>query len=101
MCGKIGHLSKDCRSKETSAVEAGDELTDGTHRNGKHRFERIGDRSGSDCFGRVLRTTTRCSRLPAKAKSYRPASGKLLPNLGARKVSNSMMVSDGSISSTE
>ena len=27
-CGKIGHTSKDLRSKETSAIEAGDELTE-------------------------------------------------------------------------
>ena len=25
-CGKIGHVSKDCRSKEAKAFEAGDEL---------------------------------------------------------------------------
>ena len=68
---------------------------DGMHRNGKHRFERIGDRNGSDCFERVLWTTSRCSRRPAKAKRYGPASGKLLPNLGARKVQ--VKFNDGSL----
>ena len=27
-CGKIGHMSKECRSKETSAFEAGDKLAE-------------------------------------------------------------------------
>ena len=74
------------------------------HRNGKRRFERIGVWScavaGKD--HRIRIGIDACAAVtvfpksaaddypmldtPGKAKSYRPASGKLLPDLGARKV---------------
>ena len=86
---------------------------DGMHRNGKHRFECIGDRSSafvrrrsqnsywdrlvccSDCVPEEC-----CGRLPddqtpGKAKSYKLASGKLLPDLGVRNVQ--VKLKDGSL----
>ena len=71
--------------------------TDGMHRNGKHRFGRIGDwssavagkRSQNSCWNRFVCCVADnfpMLDMPGKAKSYRPASGKLLPDLGARKV---------------
>ena len=88
---------------------------DGMHRNGKHRFECIGDRSSASCQKKDYRNRTGidsraaetacpeecCGRLPdaphAKqvTKSYRLASGKLLPDLGARKVQ--VKLKDGSL----
>ena len=74
------------------------------HRDGKRRFERIGDwssavagkghriRVGIDScaavtvFPKSVADDHPMLDMPGKAKSYRPASGKLLPDLGARKV---------------
>ena len=40
----MGHMSKDCRSNQTRAFEAGDQLAETMmHRNGKRQFECIGN----------------------------------------------------------
>ena len=105
MCGKIGHMSKDCRSKETSASEAGDELAETGFTEmasldlnaleiGAVQFtekdHRI--RTGIDScaavtvFLKSVADDYPMLHTPGKAKSYRPASGKFLLDLGARKV---------------
>ena len=77
------------------------------HRNGKRRGERFGDwsshriRIGFDSCAAVTLSPTSVADdypmldMPGKAKSYRPASGKLLPDLGARKVQ--VKLRDGSL----
>ena len=83
--------------------------TDRMHRNGKRRFERIGDWSSAvagkgsgidSCaavtvFPKSVADDYPMLDMPGKAKSYRPASGKLLPDLGARKVQ--VKLRDGSL----
>ena len=105
-CGKMGHVLKDCRSNETSAFEAGDELAEtgciemasidlnaleigAVQWPEKDRKLRIGidSRAAVTVFPK-----TGGGGLPdapnarQTKKSYRPASGKLLPDLCARKV---------------
>ena len=98
-------MSKDCRSKETSAFEAGDELEE----TGCIEMASIdlnvleigavqvpekdhGIRVGIDSCAAVTVLSKSVAddytmlHTPGKAKNYRPASGKLLPDLGARKV---------------
>ena len=104
-CGKTGHMSKDCRSKETSAFEAGDELAEtgcieiasvdlnaleigAVQLPEKGHKNRIGIESCAavTVFPKSVADDYPMLDMPGKAKSYRPASGKLLPDLGARKV---------------
>ena len=64
--GKIGHMSKDCGSKETSAFEAGDELA-----------ETRSDRSSAvavTVFPKSVADDYPMLHTPGMAKSYRPAS---------------------------
>ena len=103
--GKINRMSKDCTSKESSAFEAGDELAEtgciemaSIHLNATEigavqppeedqRF-----RFGMDScaavtvFPKSVAHDYPMLRTPGEAKSYRPASGKFLPDLGARQV---------------
>ena len=103
--GKIGHMSKDCRSKETSAFEAGDELAEtrciemasidlNALEIGAVQLleENHGVRIGIDSctavtvFPKSVADDYPMLHTPSKGKSYRPASGKLVPDLSARKV---------------
>ena len=104
-CGKTGHMLKGCRAKETSAFEAGDELAEtgciemaSVDLNALeigavqllekgHRI-RIGIDSCAavTVFPKSVADDHPMLDMPGKAKSYRPASGKLLPDLGAWKV---------------
>ena len=113
-CGKTGHMSKGCRSKETSAFEAGEELAEtgcvemaSVDLNAleigavqlperDHRI-RIGIDSCAavTVFPKSVADDYPMLDTPGKAKSYRPASGKLLPDLGARKVQ--VKLRDGSL----
>ena len=104
---KSGHMSKDCRSKETNAFEADEDEPSsetGWFEHGEHQVECTGDR-----FSTSVRSTPQASqwnldsraavtvfpktvaedytvrKTPGKAKSYRPVSGKFLPDLGSRK----------------
>ena len=101
MCGNIGHMSKDCRSKETSASEAGDELAEtGCTENGQPRFEMHWRSEQCNSQKKITEYVLGSIRVPAvtvfwksvaddypmlhtpgKAKSYRPALGKLLLDL--------------------
>ena len=113
-CGKTGHMSKDCRSKETSAFEAGDELAErgciemasvvlnaleigAVQLPVKDHRIRIGIDSCAAVTVFPKSVADDCPMLdtPGKAKSYRPASGKPLPDLGARKVQ--VKLKDGSL----
>ena len=104
-CGEIGHMLNDCRSKETSAFEAGDELADtgciemasidlnaweigAVQLPGEdHRIRvGIGSCAAVTVFPKSVADDNPMLVTPGKAKSYRPASGKLRPHLGARKV---------------
>ena len=112
--GNIGHMSKDCRSREKSALEAGDELAE-TGCIGMasidpnvlqigavllpeedHRI-RIGIDSCAAVivFSKGVADDCPMLRTPGKVKSYRLAPGKLLPDLGARKVQ--VKLKDGSL----
>ena len=104
-CGKTGYTSKDCRSKETSAFEAGDELAEtgcievasvdlNALEIGAMQLPEKGHRirigidscAAVTVFPKSVEDDYSMLDMPGKAKSYRPASGKLLPDLGARKV---------------
>ena len=104
MCGKMGDMSEEYTSKEASAFEASKEALAETgciDMAGERRHERAGDRSGAIAGGRpqdshwdrLVCGSDRVSedtvaddfpmlQSPGKAKSHRPASGKLLPNPG-------------------
>ena len=98
-------MSKDCRSQEMSAFEVGDELPDtgciqiaivdlnaleigAVQLPEKDHRIRIGIdwRAAVTVFPRSVADDYPMLDTPGKAKSYRPASGKLLPDLGARRV---------------
>ena len=106
-CGKSGHMSKDCRSKESNAFEVGEE--EPLSENGCFDMASIElnaleiesvqvpeeirqIRIGIDSCAAVTVFPKRAAedysvlRTPGTAQSYRPASGKLLPDPGARKV---------------
>ena len=103
-CGKTGHMSKECRSKEASEFEAGELAETGCIEMasvdlnalviGAVQLLEKGHRipTGIDSFAAVSAFPKSVAddypmlNMPGKAKSYRPASGKLLPDLGARKV---------------
>ena len=113
-CGKTGHMSKDCRSKKKSAFEAGDELAQTRCiemasvdlnaleieavqlREKGHRI-RVGIDSCAavTVFPKSVADDYPMLDMPGKAKRYRPASSKLLPDLGARKVQ--VKLRDGSL----
>ena len=93
-CGKIGHMSKDCRSKETSALEAGDELAETGCIEMASIDLQLSKEDHIICIG--IDSCAAVTVFPksvaddypmfhtlGKAKSYKPAPGKLLP---ARKV---------------
>ena len=111
-CGKTGHRSKECRSKETSAFEAGDELAEtgcidmasvdlnaldigAVQLTEKDHRIRIGVDSCAavTVFPKSVADDYPMLDTSGKATSYRPASGKLLPDLGARKVQAQRRVS--------
>ena len=113
-CGKTGHMPKDCRSKETSALEAGDELAEtGCIETASVDLNALGIgavqlpekghriRIGIDSCAAVTVFPNSVADdypmldMPGKANVYRPASGKLLPDLGARKVQ--VKLGDGSL----
>ena len=75
-------MSKDCRSKETGAFEAGDELEE------TGCIEMASVDSNALEIGAVQLPERVAEfielEMPGKAKSYRPASGKLLPDSDAR-----------------
>ena len=110
-----GYMSKDCRSKETSAFEAGEE---GLAKTGCIEMPSIDlnaleigavqlreqdpkIRIGIDScaavivFPKTVVNNYPMLQTPGKAKSYRASSGKLLPDLGARKVQ--VKLKDGSL----
>ena len=78
------------------------------HQHGEHRLECAGDRSGalargrpqdshwdrvvcgSDSVPKTVADDNPMLHTPGKAKSCRPASGKLQPDLGARETSSKM-----------
>ena len=88
-------MSKDCWSKETNAFEVDEE--EPTSESGEHRVECAGGRVNTSVRAKPRAAVTvlpkdSCRRPPAvlkirgKATSYRPALGRFLPDLGARKV---------------
>ena len=106
-CGKSGHVSRDCRSKETNELDMNKEeplsedvsfvmasvelnaLEIGSVRmKDENRSLRIGIDScvAVTVFPKKVAEDYPMLQTPGKAKSYRPASGQLLPDLGARKV---------------
>ena len=103
---KSGHMSKDCTSKETNAFEADDEeplsepgcfdmasikfnaLEIGSVQasEGNRKLSSgIDSRAAVTVFPKTVAEDYTVRKRPGKAKSYRPASGKLVPDLGARK----------------
>ena len=101
-CGKTGHMSKDCRSKETSAFEAADELAEtgciemaSVDLNAleigavqlpeeDHRIRvGIGSCGAVTVFPKSVADDYPMLHTSGQASSYRPASGKLPPDLGA------------------
>ena len=114
-CGNMGHTSKDCRSKEASAFVASEEglaetccvdmasidlnaleigvvqLSEGD------RKIRIGSDSCAavTVFPKTVADDYPMLQTPGKAKSCRPSSGKLLPDLAARKLK--VKLKDGSL----
>ena len=104
-CGKTGHMSKECRSKETSAFEAGDGLAEtgciemasvdlhaleigAVQLQEKDHRIRIGIDSCAavTVFPKSVADDYPMLDMPGKRRVTRSASGKLLPDLGARKV---------------
>ena len=108
-------MPKDCRSRDTSAFEAGE---DGSAETGRIEMARIdlnaweigavqlpekdhGIRLGIDwclevtVFPKTVADDCLVLLTPGKAKRYRPASGKLLLDLGARQVQ--VRMKDGSL----
>ena len=105
---KSGHLSEDCRSQETNAFEADEDKPSsetGCFEHGEHQVQCTGDRFSTSVrrkpqasqwnldsraavtvFPKTVAEDYPVLKTPGKAKSYRPASGKLLPDLGASKV---------------
>ena len=111
-CGKTGHMSEDCRSKESrrakkasaetgcidmasidfNAVEIG-----AVQVLGKDHQIRTGIDSCAavTVFPKTVADDYPMLQTPGKAQSYRPASGRLLPDLGARRVQ--VKLKDGSL----
>ena len=106
-CGKAGHMSENCRPKETNTFEVDEEelLSENgcfdmasielnaleigsvqvSEESRKIRFG-IDSCAAVTVFPKTVAEDYPVLKTPGKAKSYRRASGNFMPDLGARKV---------------
>jgi len=110
-CGKKGHIAKNCKSKEAGSLEASGASPSAATaeadclelnvleigamlQEGKQVRIGVDSCAAVTVFPKHIAVDYPISNTPGKAKSYRPASGAVVPDLGTRKVQ--VRLSDGS-----